>query len=99
MSFPALLSNIKRGNLLFSLWRVIKYILSKLTVKSTIRVRHTTVRAIKMKSISIGRGAQMPLVGFGLWRINNESCADAVYNAIKSGYRLFDGACGTVPTT
>ncbi|CAI7661089.1 unnamed protein product [Penicillium discolor] len=46
-----------------------------------------------MKSVAIGRGVQMPLVGFGLWRINNDSCADAVYNAIKSGYRLFDGAC------
>lgn len=48
-----------------------------------------------MSSISIGRGGEtMPLVGFGLWRIDNDSCADAVYNAIKAGYRLFDGACG-----
>jgi D-xylose reductase len=48
-----------------------------------------------MKSTSIGRVGQMlPLVGFGLWRIPNDSCADAVYNAIKAGYRLFDGACG-----
>lgn len=37
----------------------------------------------------------MPLVGFGLWKVNNDTCADTVYNAIKSGYRLFDGACGT----
>lgn len=36
----------------------------------------------------------MPLVGFGLWKVNNDTCADTVYNAIKSGYRLFDGACG-----
>jgi D-xylose reductase len=50
-----------------------------------------------MKSISIGRGGKkLPLVGFGLWRIDNDSCADAVYNAIKAGYRLFDGACGIV---
>ena len=35
----------------------------------------------------------MPLVGFGLWKVNNDSCADQVYNAIKAGYRLFDGAC------
>ena len=38
---------------------------------------------------------EMPLVGFGLWKVNNDTCADTVYNAIKSGYRLFDGACGT----
>ena len=35
----------------------------------------------------------MPLVGFGLWKVNNDTCADQVYNAIKTGYRLFDGAC------
>jgi len=35
----------------------------------------------------------MPLVGFGLWKVNNDTCADTVYNAIKTGYRLLDGAC------
>lgn len=35
---------------------------------------------------------QMPLVGFGLWKVN-DACADQVYAAIKAGYRLFDGAC------
>lgn len=34
----------------------------------------------------------MPLVGFGLWKVPAESCAETVYNAIKVGYRLFDGA-------
>lgn len=29
-----------------------------------------------------------------LWKVNNETCAAQVYNAIESGYRLFDGACG-----
>lgn len=29
-----------------------------------------------------------------LWKVSNNTCADQVYNAIKSGYRLFDGACG-----
>ena len=35
----------------------------------------------------------MPTVGFGLWKVNNDTCADQVYNAIKTGYRCFDGAC------
>lgn len=35
----------------------------------------------------------MPQVGFGLWKVDNATCADQVYNAIKVGYRLFDGAC------
>jgi len=39
-----------------------------------------------------GSGAKMPLVGFGLWKVNKDSCADTVYNAIKAGYRLFDSA-------
>lgn len=34
----------------------------------------------------------MPLVGFGLWKVTKATCADTVYNAIKAGYRLFDGA-------
>ncbi|KAF8474240.1 NADP-dependent oxidoreductase domain-containing protein [Kalaharituber pfeilii] len=38
-------------------------------------------------------GQQMPIVGFGLWKVNNDTCADTVYNAIKTGYRLLDGAC------
>jgi len=38
-------------------------------------------------------GQKMPLVGFGLWKITKSTCADTVYNAIKTGYRLFDGAC------
>lgn len=34
----------------------------------------------------------MPLVGFGLWKVNQDTTADTVYHAIKTGYRLFDGA-------
>ena len=32
-------------------------------------------------------------VGLGLWKMPNDSCADAVYNAIKAGYRMLDSAC------
>ncbi|KAL9633845.1 MAG: hypothetical protein Q9164_004448 [Protoblastenia rupestris] len=44
-------------------------------------------------TIKLNSGHEMPIVGFGLWKVNNDTCADQVYNAIKSGYRLFDGAC------
>ncbi|PGH14210.1 NAD(P)H-dependent D-xylose reductase xyl1 [Helicocarpus griseus UAMH5409] len=44
-------------------------------------------------NIKLSSGHDMPLVGFGLWKVNNDTCADTVYNAIKTGYRLFDGAC------
>ncbi|KAJ6101999.1 hypothetical protein N7486_004426 [Penicillium sp. IBT 16267x] len=44
-------------------------------------------------TVKLNSGFEMPLVGFGLWKVNNDTCADQVYNAIKAGYRLFDGAC------
>ncbi|KAL2868820.1 aldo/keto reductase [Aspergillus lucknowensis] len=44
-------------------------------------------------SIKLNSGYDMPIVGFGLWKVNNDTCADQVYEAIKAGYRLFDGAC------
>ena len=47
-------------------------------------------------TVKLNNGREMPLVGFGLWKVDNATCADTVYNAIKSGYRLFDGACGTL---
>ncbi|KAL4062996.1 NADP-dependent oxidoreductase domain-containing protein [Scleroderma yunnanense] len=31
-------------------------------------------------------------VVFGLWKVNKPTCADTVYEAIKAGYRLLDGA-------
>ncbi|TPX17155.1 uncharacterized protein E0L32_003273 [Thyridium curvatum] len=44
-------------------------------------------------NIKLNSGYEMPQVGFGLWKVDNATCADTVYNAIKAGYRLFDGAC------
>lgn len=46
-------------------------------------------------SIELNDGNKMPQVGFGLWKVDNATCANQVYEAIKAGYRLFDGACGT----
>jgi len=43
-------------------------------------------------SIKLSSGHSLPQVGFGLWKVDNATCADTVYNAIKTGYRLFDGA-------
>ncbi|OJD26506.1 hypothetical protein ACJ73_02118 [Blastomyces percursus] len=43
--------------------------------------------------IKLNSGFGMPIVGFGLWKVKKDTCADQVYNAIKTGYRLFDGAC------
>ncbi|KAK5230004.1 hypothetical protein LTR72_001539 [Exophiala xenobiotica] len=42
--------------------------------------------------VTLASGHQMPLVGFGLWKVPADKAADTVYNAIKVGYCLFDGA-------
>lgn len=42
-------------------------------------------------SLALKSGYKMPQVGFGLWKVT-ENCPETVYNAIKAGYRLFDGA-------
>ncbi|KAI7878224.1 xylose reductase [Lichtheimia hyalospora FSU 10163] len=35
---------------------------------------------------------KMPLVGFGCWKILPATCADTIYQAIKTGYRMIDSA-------
>lgn len=42
---------------------------------------------------NLNDGNKMPMVGLGLWKIPRDVCADTVYEAIKIGYRLLDGAC------
>ncbi|KAL4946758.1 hypothetical protein BDV06DRAFT_229655 [Aspergillus oleicola] len=44
-------------------------------------------------TITLDNGAQMPIVGFGLWKVSRDTCADQVYNLIMAGYRLLDGTC------
>lgn len=41
----------------------------------------------------------MPQVGFGLWKVPSAHTTDAVYNAIKAGYRHIDGAYGYANST
>ncbi|KAI8638490.1 4-dihydromethyltrisporate dehydrogenase [Parasitella parasitica] len=38
-------------------------------------------------------GDKMPLRGFGCWKIDQKDAENTIYQAIKIGYRLFDGAC------
>lgn len=43
--------------------------------------------------VTLNNGLKMPLVGLGCWKIDKKVCANQIYEAIKLGYRLFDGAC------
>lgn len=42
--------------------------------------------------IKLNNGIFIPQIGFGCWKVNKETCAQQVYEAIERGYRLFDGA-------
>jgi len=48
---------------------------------------------VAVPNIKLSSGHDMPQVGFGLWKVDNAVASDVVYEAIKAGYRLFDGAC------
>ena len=46
-----------------------------------------------MEYVTLNTGAKMPLEGFGVFQIPDQTqCEEVVYNAIKVGYRLFDTA-------
>lgn len=46
-----------------------------------------------MEYITLNTGAKMPLEGFGVFQIPDQSqCEEVTYNAIKTGYRLIDTA-------
>ncbi|KAK9342181.1 NADP-dependent oxidoreductase domain-containing protein [Lipomyces starkeyi] len=49
-------------------------------------------KAVSVPSLRLVSGADMPQVGYVLWKVPRETTADTVYNAIELGYRLFDGA-------
>lgn len=45
-----------------------------------------------MNTITLNNGVEMPQLGFGVYQIPLEETAEAVYQAIKVGYRLIDTA-------
>ena len=45
-----------------------------------------------MKKIRLKNGVEMPMEGFGVFQIPQETCEEAVRTAIDTGYRLIDTA-------
>ena len=43
-------------------------------------------------TIQLNSGFNMPTLGLGTWTLTGETCENAVYAALKSGYRLIDTA-------
>ena len=44
------------------------------------------------KYVILNNGVKMPIIGLGTWTFTNEEVEEAVYIAIKNGYRLIDTA-------
>ncbi|MEJ8305450.1 aldo/keto reductase [Saccharibacillus sacchari] len=50
-----------------------------------------------MHTVTLNNGVKMPLLGFGVYQIPDaEQCENAVYEALRAGYRLIDTAAGYV---
>ena len=46
-----------------------------------------------MEKVKLNNGVEMPILGFGVYQMRDlEECEEAVYEAIKAGYRLIDTA-------
>ncbi len=45
-----------------------------------------------LRYIKLNSGHMMPALGLGTWTLRGKTCEDAVYAALKSGYRLIDTA-------
>lgn len=45
-----------------------------------------------MKTITLNNGVEMPMLGFGTFKIAGQECTNSVLAAIKAGYRLIDTA-------
>lgn len=43
--------------------------------------------------LTLQSGDKMPIVGFGMWKIAKDQCAQVTFDAIKAGYRCIDQAC------
>lgn len=44
------------------------------------------------RSVKLNLGFEMPVLGLGTWTLTGEVCENAVYAALKDGYRLIDTA-------
>lgn len=62
----------------------------------TLRFRIEHVKKLEeennMQTITLNNGVEIPQLGFGVYQIPLEETAEAVYQAIKAGYRLIDTA-------
>ncbi len=51
-----------------------------------------TGRKIKMETVTLANGVQVPVIGLGTFMISPEDTENSVYSALKMGYRMIDTA-------
>lgn len=52
----------------------------------------TAMNTTASRTVKLNSGYEMPTLGLGTWTLTGESCENAVYAALKTGYRLIDTA-------
>ena len=60
-------------------------------IKENIKNKDTSFN-FDNRYVTLNNGIKMPIIGLGTWTFTNEEAEDAVYIAIKNGYRLIDTA-------
>ena len=45
-----------------------------------------------MQKVKLNNGIEMPIIGYGVYQIDQSQCEQCVYDAIETGYRLIDTA-------
>lgn len=50
------------------------------------------MKLTKDSTVKLNSGYEIPLIGFGTWALTGETCKNAVYTALKEGYRHIDTA-------
>lgn len=50
------------------------------------------MEVLKMKYVTLNNGMEMPILGYGVYQINNDETERCVLDAISVGYRLIDTA-------
>ena len=67
-------------------------LLKKLFLIFAVLLMTDLIAAKENRTVKLNSGYEMPVLGLGTWTLTGETCENAVYAALKSGYRLIDTA-------
>ena len=68
------------------------YFLAKSNEKDGREYKNVNQFDLENKNVVLNDGNKMPIIGLGTWTLTGETVENAVYFAIKNGYRLIDTA-------